>query len=637
MRRMIVLGLLAGCGEDPNLRVEVAHPEEAAAAIARTTITVYESPIVSCAKVEFGDLGASELDAIEVSQIEAGSGDELTMSREGTKTIVARGEGETGVLIAAGCAEQGVVGEGTVLPISTVLAASVSVSGIGLEDNDPFGMVVTVTDPFVRSLPDRTVAWRVHGSDGTVPITDASLDVGDSEWVPVQPPCTTINGIARVHPVPPSTTGGFSTTVRTSWSTEPPRVFSTFTPIDGTGALSPKPMSDGTNLSLRRCAPRIAGTKRRLVCLEDRAGVPTAVDYTVTLRGGGAGISEQGAGTTQTFAGLNPGEVPLNVFSLARGPTTRDVYAMTTRGRIVGLFSPSLAGDETQKLVAPTSATDVTVLPACGSTAAKLLVRVEGAGGKELRTLAIAASGQLGAGEMLKPYLGVSLAALEGLAINATGCVAELTSGGSPIVHQVGVIDLTNRANGARNLTAAVYDCGGKTCTLPFAIARAGVGFLPADDTHPDRMVGATFDASGTVLSVTVIQLDNAGNPRLVEQERITAASFPNHIVTGSFDSDDRPDLFWDIVNPNAATTNFQLSYAHTVLGDRLSALSGTQQDAVVIDTLVGDVDGDGHDDLVITSQNKLITPTSHRVLVLPGQIAIPPVTITQDTPCGSP
>ncbi len=634
MRRLVVLGVLAGCGEDPSLRVEVTHPDDAAEVITRTTITVYESPIVSCAKVEFGDLGEAELVAIEVSQIDAGSGDELTMSREGTKTIVARGFDDTGVLIAAGCGEQNLVEENDVLPISTALAASVSVSGIGLEDNDPFGLVVTVTDPFVRSLPDRAVSWRVHGSDGTVPITEAALDVGDSEWVPTQPPCTTINGLARIHPVPPSTTGGFSTSVRTSWSTEPPRVFSTFTPIDGKRASSTTPVNSGTSLSLRRCALRIAGTTRRLVCLEDR-GAPTAVDYAVEIRAGGADISER---ATDTFSGLVGSEVPLNVFAIDRGPTTRDVYAITTRGRIVGLFSPSFDGDNTVKTVLTASVTDVAVLPACGSTPAKLLVRVEATGvGKELRTLAIAPTGELGANEMLKPYLGISAGALEQLAINATGCVAELTSGGTPIVHQVGVVDLTARANGARNLTEAVYDCGGKTCRLPLAIARAGVGFLPADGTHPERMVGATFDASGTVLSVAVIQPDNAGDPRLVEQERITAASFPNHVVTGSFDGDGLPDLFWDIVNPNTATTNFQLSYAHEVLGDRLSALSATLQDTVVVDTLVGDFDGDGHDDLAITLQDKLINPTVHRMLVLPGQIPIPPVTIVQDAACDAP
>ncbi len=637
MRRMVVLGLLVACGEDPSLRVEVTHPDDATEAITRTTLTVYESPIVSCAKVEFGDLSASELDATEVSQIDAGSNDALTMSREGNKTIVARGLDDNGALIAAGCGEQGIVGEDDVLPISTVLAASVSVSGIGLEDNDPFGLVVTVTDPFVRSLPDRVVSWRVHGSDGAVPLTDSSLEVGDSEWEPLQPPCTTPNGFTRVHPVPPSMTGGFSTTVRTSWSTEPPRVFSTFTPIDGTGALSPKPVSATTNLSQRRCALRIAGTTRRLVCLEDRTNVPTAVDYSVELRRGGAAISEQGAGTTQTFTDLALNEVPLNVFAIDRGPTTRDVYAMTTRGRIVGLFSPSLPGENTVETIANVSVTDVTVLPACGGTPAKLLVLVEAPNGKELRTLAIASSGPLGNNENLEPYLDVAVGPLEGLAINATGCVAELTAGGTPTVRQVGVIDFTNRANGVRNLTAARYDCGGKTCSLPFAIARAGVGFLPADGTNLDRMVGATFDASGTVLSVTVIQPDNTGAPRLVEQERITAASFPNHVVTGSFDGDGLPDLFWDIVNPNSATTNLQLSYAHAVLGDRLSALSGTLPDTVVIDTLVGDVDGDGHDDLVIMSQDKPLNPTSHRVLVLPGQIPIPPVAIVQDEACDSP
>ncbi len=266
-RLVIVLSVALGaCGEEPSLRVEVTHHPDAADIVASTTITVYESDVVSCAKVELGDLTAAELTATEVDQITAGAADSLTMSREGTKVIVARGFDEAGTFVTAGCEEKGVVGEGDVLSISTELTATVSVAGIGLDDNDPFGIVVTVTDPFVRSLPDRIVSWRVNGSDGATPITTTNLDIGsDSDWVPSAPSCTNDNGVIRVHPTPPSTIGGFSTAVRTSWSTEPPRVFSTFTPVNDNGAIAMTPTSVQTNQSLRRCASRVSGTVRRLV------------------------------------------------------------------------------------------------------------------------------------------------------------------------------------------------------------------------------------------------------------------------------------------------------------------------------------------------------------------------------------
>ena len=94
VRRLVIVlsAMLGACGEEPSLRVEVTHHPDAADIVAVTTISVYESEVVSCAKVEFGDLTEAELTAIEVDQITLGAGapQSLTMSREGTKVIVAR-------------------------------------------------------------------------------------------------------------------------------------------------------------------------------------------------------------------------------------------------------------------------------------------------------------------------------------------------------------------------------------------------------------------------------------------------------------------------------------------------------------------------------------------------------------------
>ncbi|HEY5948862.1 MAG TPA: hypothetical protein VIV40_25400, partial [Kofleriaceae bacterium] len=192
MRGVVALLVLAACGEHPSLRVEVEHPTDVT--VATTSISVYESDLVTCDKVELGDLSADELAAAEVDTITVGAGvpaDELTMSRVDRKVIVARGFDADGANVSAGCAEKGVVGEGDELTIQTVLTAHVSVNGIGLDDADPFQIVVTVTDPLVRSLPERIVSWRVNAAEKAIPLVSTNLTPGtDSDWVPTSPPCT---------------------------------------------------------------------------------------------------------------------------------------------------------------------------------------------------------------------------------------------------------------------------------------------------------------------------------------------------------------------------------------------------------------------------------------------------------------
>ncbi|MBA2544447.1 MAG: hypothetical protein H0V17_32695, partial [Deltaproteobacteria bacterium] len=275
------------------------------------------------------------------------------------------------------------------------------------------------------------------------------------------------------------------------------------------------------------------------------------------------------------------------------------------------------------------------VLPACGASGAALLVRHETGDTKEILAMPVSATSALGLGVGFAPYGTARVdQPEENISINRTGCLAELQSGGDPVIRQVGVVDFSARTGlSLRNTTAAYFDCDTGTCSLPLNVPRAGVGFLPADDLSVERMVTASFDASGTVLSVVVLQPDKDRMLRFVETERITAAAFPQHVVSGNFDGDGRPDLFWDISNIINSTSNFQLSYAHPVLGERLSALSGSRA-VLVVDTIVADVTGEGDDDLVITSQDRALNPTEHEVLVIPGQAAIPPIPIQQDNPC---
>jgi hypothetical protein len=645
---MLATLIASACAEHPSLAIEVVHDPVVAEEIVRTTITVYQSEQFSCEKVEFGDLGEDELLTGLVDEIVSGEGT-LTMSRTEPKVIVARGFDRVGTLFAAGCGEKGVVGEHDSLTIDTFRVANVSINGIGLDDADPFGMIVTVTDPRVESIPDRIVSWRVHGPVGTVPFIELDVTPNPSpdsfDWTPAAPACTNADGLRRIHPMPPATIGGYATDVRVSWNSEPQRRFTTFTPVNNGGRFED---FRAVASSLHWCTGRIKNGTHRMVCLEDRGG-PVAIDYTVTVESGGATFAEVGPGTQQTFGAFPGQEVPLQVFSVVRDATTRDAYMLTTKGRVVGLFDPSVPGAEVPKLIAPGERiVDAYVMQACGTSPATLLVHVEdpppaASPFRELRVMAANGSGAL------SKYQTPTLTFAEGLAINQTGCVAELRPGQDPVLRQVGVVDITGRdgATGPRNSTAAFFDCdvAGGTCTVPMAVPRAAVGFLAADDPtsdpeadprkRPERMVGATFDASGTVLSVVVLQPGLDGRPRPVELERITSAAFPSHLVTGRFDGDGQADLFWDIPNLTNATTNFQLSYARTIDGERLSALSATQPDVLVIDTAVADVTGDGIDDLIVMSVDAVI-PTRREVRVIPSQAPIKADNFMPDPSCGN-
>jgi hypothetical protein len=390
-----------------------------------------------------------------------------------------------------------------------------------------------------------------------------------------------------------------------------------------------------------------------MVCLENRGGPrPVAVDYAVTVANGGSMFTEVDTNSFSTITFLSQ-EQPIQVFSVVRDVTTRerDAYVLTNRGRVINVFTPSVTSPETAKLLIGSELiSEAQVMQSCGTSGPTLLVRVQdptppvGAGFQEMKTMSADGDGLLTSYHSLK----LPLAGPEKLAINNTGCVAELRPDEDPILRQVGVVDVTFRNSmlETRSSTAAHFSCDvqpSRECTAQFAVPRVGVGFLAADDPtsdenadpqkRPERMVSATFDASGTVLSVTVLQPGNDG-PRPVEVERVTSAAFPSHLVSGQFDGDGQADLFWDIQNNISSSTNFQLAYGRKVGTARLSALSATQQDMIVIDTEVADVTDDGVEDLIIMSADSLVLPSVFQVRVIPAQAPIKDPGFAADKKC---
>ena len=311
-------------------------------------------------------------------------------------------------------------------------------------------------------------------------------------------------------------------------------------------------------------------------------------------------------------------------------PAARDVYAISQRGRVYGLGNPSVpapAGNP-QNLFGEV-ASDALLMPACGTQIPRLLVRTDA----PIMNHKLVVMPMLGGSAA--PFHGVGSTTLGTPALRSVGCIAELTLKGENTPRQAAVVDLPARTTGTGRLVRSVYfDCvpGGDApnCFVDLPIIVAGAGFTPGG-----LLAGANLDASGVVVSEWGVLLDPTGYRR-VEFGRVAAASIPKHIVYGNFDTDGKPDAFWDIESLAGTASAFQVTYAQIAGTQQLSALSAGQG-FIVDDLLVGDVTGDGKDDIVLIG--KSIADTGNQdgygIVVIPTQVpAADPKIRGTDDPC---
>ncbi len=609
MRSCAWLLALAACSSDPVLHVTVTHPT--GVAIASTTVSVYESKQFACQDIEYGDVDDVSLQAALVASETIGAqgttGALTGLSRTDPKLVVARGFDASGGLLAAGCAEQGVVSGDAQLAITTELAAVVSYAiadPTGM--TDLYGIATTVTDPSGKALDGRQVWWRVYGPAGTAAQTSPTMLTGlsDGIWEPAQPSCTT-KGLATIHPVPPDQIGGYAIELRVAWAVDPPQYFSSFTRIDPSLTTLAVP----TN-STRFCARHVTSGGPRLTCLDNPTGSqPIAYDFTVSQANGTATLSAKAMTGSQNV----PADA-LDVFGIDNASGGHDVYAATTHCAVA-----SAAGVQPMDInpYCPLQAADdIMLVPACGSEPARLLFHIPMAGTDVVRAVDPTGGAPSDLGIPLKGNV----------SFNAAGCVSEL----DPVTGQMmqrQVIVLDNSVAGVTVGTHALYACATTCADINLPLAGAGVGFTTGTE---QRMVAAAIDATGVVLSQLVLLRDPSGAAdRLVERTRQPAASVPISIAVGNFDGDGVQDLVWDVGGRRG--TAFEVAYARMVNGQPLSALSGAFT-AQIASLEVGDVTGDGKDDLVVTGGGAAVL---HGVGVIPTRVAPTQVTLMGDTkPC---
>lgn len=616
-RFALLVIVVAACGDDPSLQIEVVPPanEDYRRLITRTEVTVYESELdtLTCEQIEFGDVSDDLLAGAAVARqtLHAGGRVEGTLddiSRLGKKLVVARLTTDTGVLIAAGCTEQGDVDGDAKIVVTTEVAATVAIDTS--DADDPYGKQVTIVDPLGNSLADHEVRWRLFAPAGAVPDQMAGVTIDADQpttWDSAQPACTDARGIATLRLVPPAKVSGFAARFRVAWPAKPIGVISGFVRPGFGGASTPDPPA--TN----RCAIRTAG-ERRIVCAQDVGGSPTAHRYEI------AQGPLKGWNVTDRGSVALPSR-PAGVFAFDE-PAGKEVYAVLANGNVQNLFGTTpLVGSG----CADCAIDDLRVAPACGDDPARIYMH--SATGSPIRVIPV--HGGPVAEFPLPSELGAA-----SVRLNAAGCVTTINAAGVEKDVQIVVLDVSSADGGT--VTRGLFRCGlNRLCVVTLPFPGTGVGFLEAGTaTRPERqMIGTAFDIAGAELVGWVLRPTFDGNTYLLlDRQRITAAAPPGAILVGKLDDDDSPDLMWSIGGVRSSL--LQASYGQTIEdGSRLSALAPLSALDVEEMTL-GDLDGDGFDDLV--GMASVCPPMGQPCfVVVPQNVDGPPVARrTQDSAC---
>lgn len=603
MKRALLV--VAACSSDPTLHVTVTHPT--GSQVVKTVVSVYEGAF-GCVDVEFGDLTNDQLQASLVAEQTLADGAAPVgnldgISRTDPKIVVARGYGSDGRLRTEGCAQKDVVAGADELAVTTVMTATASVALADPTRADVFGLAVAATDPDGKELDGRPVSWRVYAPIGAMPAaTTAVTAAADSSWTPNAPTCTA-GGVALIHPVPPSTVGGYAIQARVAWAAEPVPLYSAVV----------------ADLSIAQLTPPAGVT--RACAIGRTAGVPKLV----CLTGTGATIYSVAAGGALTAGSSVTLANPVGVYAVPSGSDTA-VWAMDKTGVPTRVFPSAQTGSCGGCNVA---LDDVMFLPACGSSPAKVLVHdTTAAAATQVKWMDPEGGNLVAFPTTLRS--GETFAKLE---LESAGCASELDpTAGTYMTQQVAVIDLNRPTTGVPLASRAHFACGTGMCqSIDMPIAGGAAGF--SGGTQP-YVIGTAIDATGVVLTSLLITKDANGSDHWVELARQPAASLPHRIATGQLDDDSSPDKVWDMKTKLGGLV--EIAYARMIGNEPLSGLSLQleQQEPPLdaLDLLVGDVTGDGKDDIIVVGQT--IDASKTGVAVAPSHAPAPIGTLKTDPTC---
>jgi hypothetical protein len=619
---LLVIGLSA-CGDNLSLVVDVTHRIP----VAKTVISVYESDSVDCTKIEFGDLDANALMAAlvaeEIHDANGVTGSLDGISRTERKYVVARGYDTDGTLLTGGCEIKDVVGGKDHVAVNADVALTVSAL---LDTADPAYTFVVIASAPDGSPPTahRKIGWQVYGPDGTQPIRTDLADLvppdpnqpQESDWVPKKAACTNENGVTRIHPVPPNQIGGFVTRIRASWAATTLPLQSSLSKVDPTAVTILHPPTGVT----RPCAVKISGGQHRLVCLDTQTPGPVNVARELSVS------ASAGRGTaTQTNMVVLAGAAPVAVISVPTTSGGRDVYVIDSAGGAVPVFAST-----TQTLTAciACTVTDAVYAPSCtDDPEAKIYLQT---GATQFRSLTLGTNKR----DIVLGFLPAPMSItgmLDSVTLAQAGCVTQVVPKQGNKQRLVVTFDASSSVMVAGapvvfSSSHAFYACGGALCSkLDFPVSEAGTSFVQIDASD-NRILGASVDASGVVISSWVVVPDPAGGAlhRLVERDRVPSASIPNRIVAGKLDDDGGYDIVWDI--PTKRGSTLELAYSRMAAGQRLEAISNPQL-LQISDLQIDDISNDGFPDLIAIGAIGASVP----IVIVPTHVAPLDTTVTAE------
>jgi hypothetical protein len=561
--------LLAACAADPSLAISVHHPSGSPGyGVTQTLVTVYAGNDVRCDQIQYGDLAAAELAAIAIDEVEVGSGEQLEISRLGGKSLVARGYDAQHRFVTAGCKDIGEIAGRTRVELETQPAAVIAIDPG--QPERPFSVrtiLVNMTDTNGKPL-EGMVSWQLTGPAGS----------------PDQPPSAgvaTQRGDARIQVDDLGTPGPEGLRIRVPWAIAPAPLVTAFDLSNATTVTLPGGSLGGhPSCEVRRHA----GARSTLVCLApanaqqhrdvvEIAWQAQAQKYMATQIALPAAIDNQFA----LFVDRDP--------SAADEP----VYVISADATGVGNWYKLGAPGNGKPMAFGAAVQNVIYIPRCRENSAGPLVGVE-TGPALADALDKTTFFTVNGAQAIGPTDGEILSG---------GCVCDVDGN----EHQAVVVA------GPGDTAAALVLVTAANQMQPIAGTRlAGSGFVSVDDhgMSEKRFAGTRLQASGTVVFEAVLAPD-LGSFKLVERTELDAAAPPTKIVGGKLDQDADTDLMWDVNVGLRRAHIVQVSLAKRehVSDEPLTAMtngepSATTANAAATDFLVGDLDGQLTDEMVV-------------------------------------
>ncbi|MBP9084945.1 MAG: hypothetical protein KBG15_02460 [Kofleriaceae bacterium] len=575
-----VLACIAACAGDPSLTVTVtADPTfDPAGRTIETRVDVYETAVVTCDQIEFGDVTREQLAAFRVTKETDAPLVLSEISRLGAKVLIAR-QTVDGELTMIGCTEVGEIKEHSKVTIQTNRLARVSFSNQSATATQTTALRVRLVAVDVDNKPikGRAIRWQAFAPVGATFPEQGYTVIKDSEggFTYVQPngmdAATNDYGEVEHGFSPPDKVGPYGAVARVSWADVQPRLLTDF--AEGVVKTITVPAGEAV---VQCVASRAAmGGGDDITCLTKPTAGPTKL-----RRGKVSSGTLVADDISPQLPSFPVSEAP--AFLVVSG-VNNAVIVVGDKGHYAAVGAATAASCARLSCVVG-AVLQVVAVPACGTSAPAMVVR-------DLSEIWRTEFGGVATKLNIPPLQALTDAA----------CVV-VDDGGAESIRQVVLTNYTLGTGNMRNQNGAYVFVQGDAAPTPVSPV-LGHGFL--EGPRP-QLLFSTLDITGTLVQQATLTAVN-GQRRVVVEGEVPALSLPTQLLSAKIDGDANYDILMVYGSLRSLVVQVALVRAGSV--DDLAA-------SIAIPTtggeaLLADVDGDGVKDIVTftpkdTNQNAI-------------------------------